>query len=162
MPSEFVFEPRSPRYGPFLVSGCWCTLRRFFWTFWRLFGPFLEHIVELEGTKGPLVARKSIGTWSVTAVCLRLAGLNPYQGCFGRKMAVFGPKLRRFGRAPPDLAPLWPPVSFWAKTWIWQGHHVSSKMVTWANDPKRWDGAMAKTARRRVVACCLLLLLVVS
>ena len=26
MPSEFVFEPRSPRYGPFLVSGCWCTL----------------------------------------------------------------------------------------------------------------------------------------
>ena len=24
---------------------------------------------------------------------------------FGRKMAVFGPKLRRFGRAPPNLAP---------------------------------------------------------
>ena len=23
-------------------------------------------------------------------------------------------------------------------------------MATWANDPKRWDGAMAKTARRRV------------
>ena len=36
MPSEFVFEPRSPRYGPFLVSGCWCTLRRF-WGFLAAF-----------------------------------------------------------------------------------------------------------------------------
>ena len=27
------------------------------------------------------------------------------EGYFWRKMAVFGPKLRRFGRAPPDLAP---------------------------------------------------------
>ena len=26
--TEFVFEPRSPRYGPLLVPGCWCTLRR--------------------------------------------------------------------------------------------------------------------------------------
>ena len=76
-----------------------------FGAFWRLFGPFLGHIVELEGTKGPLVTRKSSRTWSVGAVCLRLAVLNPYWGCFGRKMAVFGPKLRRFGRAPPDLAP---------------------------------------------------------
>ena len=47
-------------------------------TFWRLFGPFLGHIVELEGTKGPLVTRKSSRTWSVAAVYLRLAVLNPY------------------------------------------------------------------------------------
>ena len=46
--------------------------------FWRLFGPFLGHIVELEGTKGPLVTRKSSRTWSVAAVCLRLAVFNPY------------------------------------------------------------------------------------
>ena len=76
-----------------------------FGAFWRLFGPFLGHIVELEGTKGPFVTRKSSRTWSVAAVCLRLAVLHPYWGCFGRKLAVFGPKLRRFGRAPPDLAP---------------------------------------------------------
>ena len=42
------------------------------------FGPFLGHIVELEGTKGPLVTRKSSRTCSVAAVCLRLAVLNPY------------------------------------------------------------------------------------
>ena len=48
-----------------------------------------------------------------------------------------------------------PPVSFWLKPWIWQGHHLGSQMATWAKDPKRWDGAMAKKARRRVVvACC--------
>ena len=76
-----------------------------FGAFWRLFGPFLGHIVELEGTKGPLVTRKSSRTCSVAAVCLCLAVLNEFQGCFGRKMAVFGPKLRRFGRAPTDLAP---------------------------------------------------------
>ena len=76
-----------------------------FGAFWRLFGPFLGLIVESEGTKGPLATRKSSRTCSVAAVCLRLAVLNPYEGCFGRKMVVFGPKLRRFGRAPTDLAP---------------------------------------------------------
>ena len=59
----------------FRGAGAHCAV---FGTFWRLFGPFLGHIVELEGTKGPLVARKSIRTWSVAAVCLRLAVLNPY------------------------------------------------------------------------------------
>ena len=36
MPSEFVSEPRSLRYGRFLVSGCWCTLLRF----WGFLAPF--------------------------------------------------------------------------------------------------------------------------
>ena len=49
-----------------------------FGAFWRLFGPFLGHIVELEGTKGSLDTRKASRTWSVAAVCLRLAVLNPY------------------------------------------------------------------------------------
>ena len=61
--------------------------------------------MELKGTKGPLDTRKSSGTWSVTPVCLRLAALNPYHGCLGQKMAVFGSKLQRFVRAPPNLAP---------------------------------------------------------
>ena len=43
-----------------------------FGAFWRLFGPFLGHIVELKGTKGPLVTRKSSCTWSVATVSLRL------------------------------------------------------------------------------------------
>ena len=49
-----------------------------FGAFRRLFGPFLGHIVELEGTKGPLVTRKSSRTWSGAAVCLGLAVLNSY------------------------------------------------------------------------------------
>ena len=76
-----------------------------FGAFWRLFGPFIGHIVELKGTRGLFDTAKSSRTWSVTAVSLRL-GVSPgFGGCFGREMALFGPKRRRFGRAPPDLAP---------------------------------------------------------
>ena len=77
MPSEFKFEPRSPRYGPFLVSGCRRTWRKF-WGFLAPFGPFLGHIGELGGNKELLVTVRSSRTWSVAAVCLRLAVLNPY------------------------------------------------------------------------------------
>ena len=76
-----------------------------FGAFCRLFGPFLGHIVELKGTRGLFDTAKSSRTCSVATVSLRL-GVSPgFGGYFGRKMAVFGPKLRRFGRAPPDLAP---------------------------------------------------------
>ena len=76
-----------------------------FGAFWRLFGPFLEHIVELKGTRGLFDTVKSTCTWSVATVFLRLGVLPGFGGYFRRKMAVFDPKLRRFGRAPPDLAP---------------------------------------------------------
>ena len=76
-----------------------------FGAFWRLFGPFLGHIVELKATRGLLDTAKSSRTWSVATVSLRL-GVSPrFGGYFGRKMVVSGPKLRSFGRAPPDLAP---------------------------------------------------------
>ena len=76
-----------------------------FGAFWRLFGPFLGHIVELKGTRALFDTVKSSRTWGVATVSLRL-GVSPgFRGYFGRKVAVFGPKLRRFGRAPPDLAP---------------------------------------------------------
>ena len=76
-----------------------------FGAFWRLFGPFLGHIVELKGTRGLFDTVKSSRSWSVAAVSLRLGVLPRFGGYFGRKMVVFGPKLRSFGRAPPDLAP---------------------------------------------------------
>ena len=76
-----------------------------FGAFWRLFGPFLGHIVELKGTTGLFDTVKSSRTWSVATLSLRLGVFPGFGGYFGRKMAVFGPKLRRFGRAPPDLAP---------------------------------------------------------
>ena len=76
-----------------------------FGAFWRLFGPFLGHIVELKGTRGLFDTEKSSRTWSVAAFSLHF-GVSPGFRCyFGPKMATFGPKLRRFGRAPPDLAP---------------------------------------------------------
>ena len=76
-----------------------------FAAFWRLFGLFLGHIVELKGTRELFDTVKSSRTCSVLTVSLRL-GVSPgFWGYFGRKMAVFGPKLRQFGRARPDLAP---------------------------------------------------------
>ena len=76
-----------------------------FGAFWRLFGPFLGHIVELKGTRGLFDTVKSSRTCNVATVSLRLGVSRRFGGFFGRKMAVFRPKLRRFGRAPPDLAP---------------------------------------------------------
>ena len=76
-----------------------------FGAFWRLFGPFLGHIMELKGIRGLFDTVKSSRTWSVATVSLHLGILPGFGGYFGRKKAVFRPKLRRFGKAPPDLAP---------------------------------------------------------
>ena len=71
------------------------TARSWFWgvsahgadfVFWRLFGPFLGHIVELKGTRGLSGTVKSSGA----TVSLRLSVLPGFWGSFGRKMAVFG------------------------------------------------------------------------
>ena len=104
MPSELDFEPRTPRYGLFLVSAVGAHGADF-GAFWRLFGPFLGHIVELKGTRGLSDTMKSSRTWSVATVSLRLAVLTRFGGRFGPKKAVLGHKMRSFGRAPPDLAP---------------------------------------------------------
>ena len=50
--------------------------------------------MELEGHKELVDTGKSSRTWSVPTVSLRLAVLNVFQGFFGPKMAVFGPKLQ--------------------------------------------------------------------
>ena len=105
MPSEFGFEPRSPRYAPCLVFGVLVRIAKVFGAFLAPFWAFLGHIVELKGTRELFDTVKSSRTWSVVPVSLRL-GVSPgFWGDFGRKMAVFGPKVRRLGRAPPNLAP---------------------------------------------------------
>ena len=76
-----------------------------FGAFWRPFQPFLGHIVELRGTKIPLVTRKCSRTWMEQLFAFVRLFCTLTRAVFGRKMAVFGPKLRRFWRAPPDLAP---------------------------------------------------------
>ena len=88
-----------------LGFGVLVRIAQVFGAFWRLFGPFLGHIVELKGARELFHTVKSSRTCSVVTVSLRL-GVSPgFWGCFGRKMAVFGPKVRRLGRAPPNLAP---------------------------------------------------------
>ena len=47
-PRNSDFEPRSPRYGLCLVSGCWCTLRRF----WGFLAPFWDVSRTYRGVEG--------------------------------------------------------------------------------------------------------------
>ena len=48
----------------------------------------------LEGRKELVDTGRSERTWSVPTVSLRLAVSSRFQGFFGPKMAVFGPKLQ--------------------------------------------------------------------
>ena len=59
MPSEFGLEPRSPRYGPFLVLGLFDTNGAQSRPFLAILGPFLGHIMELEGNKEVFVTGQS-------------------------------------------------------------------------------------------------------
>ena len=52
MPLEFGFEPRSPRYGTFLVLGVFDTDNAQSRHFLAIFRPFLGYIAELEDSKG--------------------------------------------------------------------------------------------------------------
>ena len=61
--------------------------------------------MELKGTRELFDTVKSSRTCSVATVSLSLGVLPEFGGYFGRKLAVFGPKVCRFGRVPPDLTP---------------------------------------------------------
>ena len=132
-----------------------------FGAFWRLFGPFLGHIVDLNGTRGLFDTVKSSRTCSVATVSLRLGGSPGFGGYFGRKMAAFGPELRRFGRAPPDLAS--PPQ-------VATGEFLAQNLDLARAPPRLQDGYMGKRCKALersngqngmetfmlLVACCLL------
>ena len=73
--------------------------------------------MELEGRKELVGTGKSSCTCSVPTVSLRLAVWNVFQGIFGRKMAVFGPKLRflKLRSATCESRSRPPPLSFLLK-----------------------------------------------
>ena len=73
--------------------------------------------MELEGRKELVDTGKSSRTWSVRTVSLRLAVLNVFQGFFGPKMAVFGPKLQflKLRSATCESCSRPPPLSFLLK-----------------------------------------------
>ena len=91
------------------------TARSWFWAYltqtthiqaiWAIVRPFLGNVVERECQKGLFVTGQPGRTCSIPTVCICLADLSGFRGRFERKMAFFGPKPRRFGRAPPNLAP---------------------------------------------------------
>ena len=102
-----------------------------FGAFWRLFGPFLGHIVELKGTSKLFDTVKSSRTCNVLTVSLRL-GVSPgFWGCLGEKLLFLAQTCADLGGHLPTWRPRpGPPlVSFQLKTWIWQGHHLGFKMV---------------------------------
>ena len=76
-------------------------------------------------------------------------------------MAVFGPKLRRFGRAPPDLAP--PPRAA-------TGEFLAQNLDLAKAPPRLQDGHMGKRSealgrsngQNGTETCCLLVVVVVS
>ena len=70
--------------------------------------------MELEGHKELVDTGKSSRTCSVPTVSLRLAVLNVFQGFFGPKMAIFGPKLQflKLRSAACESRPRPPPLSF--------------------------------------------------
>ena len=73
--------------------------------------------MELEGRKELVDTGKSSRTWSVPTVSLRLAVLNEFQGFFGPKRAVFGPKLQflKLRSATCESRSRPPPLSFLLK-----------------------------------------------
>ena len=131
------------------------------WSFWGLFGPFLGHIMELEGRKELVDMGKSSRTWNVPIVSLCLAVLNVFQGFFGPKMAVFGPKLQflklRSATCKSRSRP--PPLSFLLKLCVIVLHTHRYHPPKFHQNLKHHDGVLIFTHFARAAACCLLLLL---
>ena len=152
MPSESRFEPCSQRYGLFLVCGC-----RHLELLEAFFGPFPGHIMELEGRKELVDTGKSSRTCSVPSVSLCLAVLNVFQGCFGPKMAVFGPKLQflKLRSATCESRSRPPPLSFLLKLCVIVLHTHRYHPPKFHLNLKHHDGILIFSRFAR--AACLLL-----
>ena len=120
--------------------------------------------MELEGRKERVDTGKSSRTWNVSTVSLRLAVLNVFQGFFGPKMAVFGPKLQflklRSTTCGPRSRP--PLSSFLLKLCVIVLHTHRYHPTKFRLNLKHHDGVLifahfARAARLLLAACCLLL-----
>ena len=115
--------------------------------------------MELEGRKELVDTGKSSGTWSVPTVSLRLAVLNVFQGFFGPKMAVFGPKLQflKLRSATCESCSRPPPLSFLLKLCVIVLHTHRYHAPKFEPNPKHHGRVLIFTHFARA-ACCLLLL----
>ena len=121
--------------------------------------------MELEGREELVDTGKSSRTWCVPTVSLRLAILNVFQGFFGPKMAVFGPKLQFLKlRSATCESRSWPPLlSFSLKLCVIVLHTHRYHAPKFHLTPKHHDGVQifthfARAAACLLLACCLLLL----
>ena len=116
-------------------------------------------MVELEGRKGLVDTGKSSRTWSVPTLSLCLAVLNGFYGCFGPKMAVFGPELQFLNprSATCDTRSRLPPLSFWLILCVVVPHTHRYHPPKFQSNPKHRDGVQIFPHFAR--AACLLLLL---
>ena len=110
--------------------------------------------MELEGRKGLVDTKKSSRTCSVRTVSLRLAILNVFQGIFGPKMAVFGPKLQylKLRSATCESRSRPPPSSFSLKLCVIVLHTHTYHAPKFQPNPKHDDGCLIFTHFARVAA----------
>ena len=114
--------------------------------------------MELEGRKELIDTGELSCTWSVPTVSLRLAVLSVFQGFFGPKMAVFGPKLQFLKRrsATREFRSRPPWLSFLLKLCVIVLHTQRYHAPKFQPNPKNHDGCLIFTHFARAAACCLL------
>ena len=119
--------------------------------------------MESEGRKGLCDTGKSSRTWSVPTVSLRLAVLNVFQGFFGPKMTVFGPKLQflKLRSATCESRSRPPPLRFLLKLCVIVLHTHRYHPPKFQPNLKHHDGVLifphfARAACLLLAACCLL------
>ena len=117
--------------------------------------------MELEGRKELVDTGKSSRMWSVPTVSLRLAVLNVFQGFFGPKMALFGPKLQFLNvRSTTCDNRSWPPpLSFSLKLCVIVLHTHRNRQGKFHPNMKPHDGCLIFAHFARGATCCLLMLL---
>ena len=113
--------------------------------------------MELEGRKELVDTKKSSRTWSVTTVSLGLDVLNVFQGFFGPKMAVFGPKLQflKLRSATCECRSRPPPLSFLLKLCVIVLHTHRYHPPKFQRNVKHHDGVLVLPILRVLLACLL-------
>ena len=113
--------------------------------------------MELEGRKELVDTGKSSRTCSVPTVSLRLAVLNVFQGSFGPKMAVFGPKLQflKLRSATCESRSRPPSLSFLLKLCEIVLHTHRYHAPKFQPNPKHHNGVLIFTHFACAAACLL-------
>ena len=116
--------------------------------------------MELEGRKELVGTGKSSRTCNVPTVSLCLAVLNVFQGLFGPRMAVFGPKLQflKLRSATCESRSRPPLLSFLLKLCVIVLHTHRYHPPKFQPNPKHQDGSLifSHFARAACLLACLL------